>query len=163
MAGAGILITPSQYERGLEGLNEIRPLARVDTVRYALSLPVLNVNPVNDSPIAQGKVLRCDNNGAVLGANNNGLTLAGTDFYRINDDFKHKVYDFDVKVRLIYIRVEFLSSTGRVAWWDEEWLINICDITATGRYYLPFNGVKFNLGYNGFGEGETIFYFSWFT
>ena len=53
----------------MDGLNEVRPLVIGEKVDNVFDIPVLDSNPVNSNKLAKGKLLRCDNNGALLKCN----------------------------------------------------------------------------------------------
>jgi hypothetical protein len=60
------LLTPVQYENTLDELNGVRPLELADEVKLTLDIPILNVNPVSQKRPAIGKLLRCNQRGALL-------------------------------------------------------------------------------------------------
>ena len=60
------LVTPVQYEPLLDGLNQLRPLKLVDESKVVIASPIGCVNqPSKDRP-AEGKLLRCNNQGGLL-------------------------------------------------------------------------------------------------
>ena len=63
------LLTPTQYEDILGELNNVRPLDLSDEVKLSLDIPLFNLNtPDTDKPVV-GKLVRCDNYGALLKEN----------------------------------------------------------------------------------------------
>lgn len=60
------LETPVMYEETLDGLNSARPLVIGEKVDNSLDIPILNSTPVNTNNTADGRLLRCDENGVLL-------------------------------------------------------------------------------------------------
>lgn len=87
---AGTLITARQYERGLDSVNELRPLRVSDNISNVLSLPVAERNPPNSFPPSRGKLLGSDNEGGIiqhgdfLGFEYDGLQEFYHEYYRKN-------------------------------------------------------------------------------
>lgn len=158
----GKLITPVQYERRLDGLNEIRPLVFDDTIRRVISLPVLNSVSVNSSPIAKGKVLRCKN-GAVLGTLN-----------RYYNDYQEKQWDEDdtgsryytvlwsQRVKLVQIEIALRIPPSSFTFYDSTYEINLGNWFETGIYYYPFVGDTMYLKTIAIGTGHIAFYLQGF-
>lgn len=67
------LQTPILYEDTLDGLNTVRPLRIEDKVENVLDIPILASNPAGRNTAIKGKLLRCDENGALLKCNQIGV------------------------------------------------------------------------------------------
>lgn len=140
MSDTGKLITPVQYERGLEGLNEIRPLVLDDTIRRVVSLPVLNSVSVNGSPVVKGKVLRC-HNGAALGTLNryyNAIQIQGWD----EDETMNQYYEvkWSPPIKFILIEIILREAPSSFTFYDSTYTINCGNWKSVGIYYFPFVG-----------------------
>lgn len=162
MSNTNKLSTPVQYERGLDGLNEIRPLVLDDTVRRVVSLPIINVNPVDKPRIAKGKVLRCTQGGAVLGTKNRYYTNYEEKYYTVASGGEGIRVTFSQRVGIIQLDIVELSFLGYVVWKTlppAEW-IKYYD--TLGIYYLPIVGTEVRGRIYAAGEGSTTVYFRGF-
>jgi len=158
MADTVKLTTPVQYEQVIDGLNEIRPLNLDDTVRRVVSLPVINSLSVDDPHIVQGKVLRCDNNGAVLGKNNRCYNNYEDKYLYTGSGYENNTIVFGQRVYYVNLRIKTLSVGGYVQWLDPLFYILVKLYESTGLYYLPLVGTKIHLRTAGYGTGATRVY-----
>lgn len=162
MSNAGKLSTPVQYERGLDGLNEIRPLVLDDTVRRVVSLPVLNSVPVNGSPIVKGKVLRCDN-GAMLATNK--VYYNNYQEYQWDEDDTYLRYYtvlWSQRVKLVQIEIALRMNPSSFSFYDSTYTIQLGNWNKTGIYYYPFVGDTMYLKTIAIGVGHIAFYLQGF-
>lgn len=120
MADTGKLITPVQYERPLDDLNEIRPLSRVDTVRRMVSLPVIKSNPISGVSAVQGKLLRCDDFGVLTEKGRTGFTSYETHFIYYYDVHQHHIARFSKVAPAILFRATGATRDCTVWLSDDE-------------------------------------------
>ena len=110
------LVTPVQYENTLDGLNAVRPLVLADEVKPILDIPVLNANPVSENRPAIGKLLRCNQNGALVTKNHNGFKYYQTKSLEIDSPNYFNLCTFSQKVEGILLEVTDSANITAFGW-----------------------------------------------
>lgn len=139
------LLTPTQYESALDGLNDVRPLSLTDEVKNALELPVLNVNPVDKDKSVVGKLARCNEQGALL--KDSGIWA--NDF----QDFMFLIFPHDESIKTAsfaqVVKAVILEITGLIManelWWCAENGDKFIAYRLDGTYFIPFYGDIFRI------------------
>lgn len=149
----GKLITPVEYERRLDALNQVRPLHRVDTVQTVISLPVLSVSGVDDSGLLDGKVLRCVD-GSVLSSQPKKFT----DFEaRTHSTIEGSPLNIPItwlqRVRFLQIIWSGDGAPGAVRIRNPGNTYNIWFTGTWGVFYFPFDGWEILFRINDAGQG----------
>lgn len=145
------LLTPVQYEESLGELNQVRPLKLADEVKIEINIPVFNFNPVNKGKPVIGKLLRCDNNGALLKENSlvetnteskSGSVSIGSDMYTVQ--FSQPVH---------YWRLYGITSTFGTDMWITNLFgtVIVQTLGVSGIYLIPFYGDTFDVKGAGIG------------
>lgn len=114
------LITPVQYEQGLDGLNQVRPLTLVDESKAVIALPFGCINPPSKDRPAEGRLLRCDNQGAILSRKPNHLIPTDIAEYNYDAGFKYVFHTFNRRIKCFNIWV-FNHQNVMYFDWDVFW------------------------------------------
>lgn len=127
------------------GLNEVRPLILSDTVNREICLSVADKNPIDGKPYADGRLLRCTSQGALLKREpHRGLKLFDQNY---SQNWYHNIiyeYTFTVFARMFQVRVDYHGTTTG-AWWCSatgQHIVNLSDGVLT---FFVFGGKKVHL------------------
>lgn len=139
------LLTPVVYEDVLDELNIIRPLKLVDEVRHNLDIPVLDVIPVSKDRPAIGKLLRCDNNGALI----KGNTLV----YKYWDDVSvlessplaFLAVPFARVMLAFYWNPGIVDGMDAIYLTDDDDTVRLQDLSDTDNQWIPFKTDRLNI------------------
>ena len=149
----GKLITPVDYERRLDRLNQLRPLHRVSVVQPVVSLPVLCVSDVDDDGLLDGKVLRCVD-GSVLSSQPKHFTKIEA-YNRSTSEGSPLSFHitFSQRVGIVQIQWTGIGAPGAVRIRDETDSYNLHFMGSWGVYYWPLNGWEIYFRINDAGAG----------
>lgn len=149
------LITPIQYESALDGLNQVRPLSLADRGKITLDIPICNSNPVNAGRPALGKLLRCNQRGAIL---TNGR-LGYDDYYYSTGSLSHATLTvkitFPTAVKGFIAKYAEALGTGYIARMDSTYTIQVGKLSLNDYSYFNIRGRYVYL--KGFGSIPFVF------
>jgi len=143
------LLTPIQYEDTLDELNIVRPLELADVVKHLIDIPILNSNSVDNNP-ALGKLLRCDNAGALLIKNSNGFKHVEAKAFYV--DYLGKPADITFAQPVERVLYKYVSDNEC---YNVMWVIPalgnpiIKTWPATDTTWIEFNGTTIRLNISG--------------
>jgi len=153
------LTSPLQFEQRLSALNQIRPLGIRDRIRYQLSLPTADMNPVDGRGIVQGKQLRGSDLGGLINSGpSTGYTAISNEFVSYGFASGHWYYDFPGEVNGCII--DSVAFADMEIDWVTPDLNVIARIGFRNTKYFAFRGTRihfdratmgvFNMYYIGF-------------
>ncbi|MBA7654882.1 hypothetical protein ES703_62775 [subsurface metagenome] len=134
------LSTPFQYEDSLDELNMVRLLNLVDEVKRIIDIPVLDVNPVDEKGFAAGKLLRCDNNGALLSKNADGFKYCETQSFEIDSPAYFVPCEFAQEVQGVLLDVTDSENIVSFTWLSPATFGNLQYFNILGRTWVNIKG-----------------------
>lgn len=148
--------TPILYESALDELNRVRPLLLGDRSRLSVDLPVLSKNPVGTGRPIIGKLVRCDEQGALL--NNKGNSFKNYELISLTLSSSNptKSIEFSQRIFGSSIQAGKLGVTPFCYLTNSSYLDIVKIFTQAGIYYINLTG--FTLYFKGFGSGPWFWY-----
>ncbi len=134
------LITPVLYDGSLDGLNEVRPLDLADEVKVSLDVPILNVNPVNNSKLALGRLLRCTKDGALLTKNHNSFENVEERRLIITEEAITEVIEWSQKIFGFLWVFQSRFDINWLVWSDPTYTQRLLYLSLSGTTWVPFKG-----------------------
>ena len=134
------LRTPVQYEDVLDELNIVRSLSLNEVSRIELATPVLCKNPVSVGKPAIGKLLRSDEQGALLKSNSFFADKFESVGAQMSSGNLTKTITFSRKVKGVLVGWFETGPYGTFWWSDDTYTAHYKVIPNKTQVYLPFNG-----------------------
>jgi len=138
----GIILTPTQYNPVLEGLNALRPLHVGYQVGHTLDIPVadkLAVSPA-DSKAAEGTLVKTTEHGKLLALHNKHLT----DYEVFIEAYEGGTFEttltFEQEVQHVIVEVTNTFLVDPFIWTDDSFTAVIQDLNSLGVHNLTFKG-----------------------
>jgi len=152
------LLTPVQYEDTLGELNTVRPLVLADEVKVGLDIPVLNVSPANGRRFVHGKLLRCDNNGALIRGNSKKFDGYEIQSMYMDEATSAQTIEFTQQVYGVLWVVTSVLKCNYLRWTDPLYFKSYQELSLTGTSWLNFVGLSLsfisNFGLSGYIGGN---------
>lgn len=134
------LLTPRQYEKPLEDINEIRPLQLADEIQHKIEIAVCNKLPVSTKKAATGMLMKGTQQGALLAKFNKDYTIADPIRLELNYLTPTGCVSFVQKVSfVVYDVISSYSMTG-LFWTDSSGDIIFWPLDPTQTTYIGFSG-----------------------
>jgi len=129
------------YENTIDILNQVHPVNMSDRGRLLLDYPVVTDISAKATDMPKGRLLRCNNNGAVLTGKN---FVKFSDFVLrtliIADDFDTGVINFDRIVDAAVLQIINDNFETAIEWTDSIGLTVFGLWRYNGVYFVPFKG-----------------------
>jgi len=140
------LLTPVHYSPGFDALNEPRPLQVTDKLDIHLANLIGNSNPIGDIAPARGKIIQCDNQGALLCKNSAGFE--GYDYFYEEyhwPGFSTQHIDFSRYYGSFMIKIlrEFVEYAVAFASPSDIWIKELAD-NVLYTFTMKFNRLYFS-------------------
>lgn len=151
------LKTPVRYEPALDELNIGVRLKVTDKVRPVLPIPILNLNPVSENRPPIGKLLRCNNQGAVLKSGVVGYGSYQVKTAGIVDWDPNYTVTFDQKFYSLLF--ESIDSAGDYDYYlcDSDYSVNFFKLPKANFMRLPIRGTTLYFRSEGTSSWENTF------
>lgn len=152
------LSTPAQYETGLDGLNDLRPLELKDEGKVVIENIVGTLNPPSKGRPAKGMMLQCNKDGALLHAdfvaNHSSFELIDAwlkpGLYMVTVDWAQKVYG-------VLAYYYWFSLATKTVYWVTPDETNIKQCPYQVYTWLPFIGTTMYLRKNAATGGSKVY------
>lgn len=151
------LRTPVRYGSEIKDIEFTKFLELSDTAKSVLSLPVGIKTPAKDRGIAAGKLLRCDNNGALVTGNCFGYTDIITNDFSLDNANAFVDIVFTKTIYMIRFACSYYDNLDYLYWTNSSHDAVLQNLGKSGLMTILFRGKAVSIGAAFTDEGDVDF------